>query len=264
MALMRSISAASFRSSSPIPPTYPEISAKHYLRNTKIAIDFAVPSAGNGDSATATATEATATATTNTNSSVLPLSLSTQNIVLFSRAERVHFKNLSSGEDIGQLCRVQDSLGFLRCIVCAGWDQPSIVALGTSKGIQLWDIACKKMTASWSTRDVTAMHWNGPVLTVGGVKGTIRHFDTRTKETPSMKEQARKVTRHQARISRLAWNVDGKFMASGDESGTVYCWDSRQRSPLDIGEFVQRRKKMQHPGAITVRPYSPPLTGKHC
>ena len=67
-----------------------------------------------------------------------------------------------------------------------------------------------------------------------------------------MKEQALKVTRHQAKIMRLQWNVDGNILASGDASGTVYCWDSRQKVPLDIGEFVQRRKKMQHPGAITV------------
>ena len=237
MEMMRSVSAASFRSSSPIQPTYSEISAKHYLRNNKVAIDFAPPS---DDAAVAGA---------------LPLSISSENILLFARGNRVHYKNMSTNEDIGQLCRVSDSSGHLRCVV-SGVDQSSI-AVGTSKGVQLWDLACKKMTMSWSAQEVTAVQWNGPVLTVGGLKGTIRHFDTRIKETPKMKEQARKVTRHQAMITRLAWNVDGNFLASGDGSGTVYCWDSRQRIPLDIGEFVQRRKKMQHPGAITVSFSSP-------
>lgn len=96
------------------------------------------------------------------------------------------------------------------------------------------------------------MRWNGATLTVGGLKGTIRHYDTRIAPTVKMKEQSRKVTRHQARITSLDWNVEGTLLASGDESGIVYCWDSRQKVPLDVGEFVQRRKKMQHEGCVRV------------
>jgi cell division cycle protein 20 (cofactor of APC complex) len=230
--MMRSVSGESFRSASPSHTSYSEISAKHYLRNNKVTINFTPPSE---------------------DTSVVPLGRSVQNALLFTRGNRVHYKNMSTNEDIGQLCRVPDKCGLLRYISCAGKDQPNVVALGTEKGIQIWDLSTKKLTSAWTTREVTAMHWNGPVLTVGGVKGTIRHFDTRTKETPKMKEQASKVTRHQTKITRLQWNVDGNLLASGDESGTVYCWDPRQKVPLDVGEFVQRRKKMQHPGAITVR-----------
>ena len=67
-----------------------------------------------------------------------------------------------------------------------------------------------------------------------------------------MKEQSRKVTRHQSRITSLEWNVDGKILASGDQSGIVYCWDLGEKVPLDVGEFIQRRKKMQHVGAVSV------------
>jgi cell division cycle protein 20 (cofactor of APC complex) len=231
MALMRSVSAASFSSSES--PSYSEISAKVYLRTSKISIDFTAP--------------------TDPGASALPLSWSTQNIILFSRGNRVQYKNMSTGEDVGQLCKLRESWGDLRLIESGGEDFPNVVAVGTSKGyVQVWDLTSKKMTANWSTKGVASMQWNGPVLTVGGLKGTIKHYDTRIKETSKMKEQVKKVTRHQAKISRLAWNVDGNFLASGDESGTVYCWDSRQRIPLDVGEFVQRRKKMQHSGAITV------------
>lgn len=72
-----------------------------------------------------------------------------------------------------------------------------------------------------------------------------------------MKEQVSKVTRHQASISTLAWNTGGKLLASGDESGIVYTWDSRSKVPLDVGEFHQRRKKIQHDKAISVRSIFP-------
>ena len=166
----------------------------------------------------------------------------------------MHYKNLMTAtEDVGQLCKLLDTHGDLRIIECGGADHPDVVALGTSKGlIQIWDVKAKKMSASWSTKGVSAMRWNGPVLTVGGLKGTIRHYDTRLAPTSKMKEQVRKVTRHQARITSLDWNVDGKILASGDQSGTVYCWDLGEKVPLDVGEFIQRRKKMQHGGAISV------------
>ena len=73
----------------------------------------------------------------------------------------------------------------------------------------------------------------------------------------TMKEQTKKVTRHQTRISSLAWHDEGKVFASGDESGTVLVWDTRQKAPLDVGEMIQRRKKMQHEGKVTVWSLSP-------
>jgi cell division cycle 20, cofactor of APC complex len=214
--------------------SYPETSAYHFLRDSKVTIDYTPPS-----------------------NEPCPMALSSQNLLFFTRGIRVYYKAIlsnDSGDIVSQLCRMPDTLGHLRGIACGGAEYPNTVALGTSKGyIQIYDVSTKKTTAQWSTKDLACMAWNGPVLSVGTVKGTIRHFDLRIKERVKMKEQAKKVTRHQARISSLAWSEDGKMMASGDESGTIFCWDPRQRAPLDVGELVQRRKKMQHPGGITVR-----------
>ncbi|PFH48846.1 hypothetical protein AMATHDRAFT_64526 [Amanita thiersii Skay4041] len=241
MALMRSVSSASLRSSSPSLPSYSDLSAKYHLRNTKVSLDYSVPS----DSASPPP--------------LLPLlSCSPHNVLFFSRGNRVHYKNLSTSEDVGQLCKLQESHGDLRIIECGGVDLPNLVALGTSKGyLHIWDIKSKKMTACWSTKGVSVMRWNGPVLTVGGLKGTIKHYDTRVNPTSKMKEQARKVTRHQTRITSLAWNVTGKLLASGDQTGTVYCWEPGQRTPLDVGDFIQRRKKIQHSGAISAATWCP-------
>ncbi|KAF8229458.1 WD40 repeat-like protein [Tricholoma matsutake] len=246
MALMRRVSSASLASSSHVAPTYPECSAKYHLRNTKLTIDFSVLPAPDDPLPELAA-------------GVPLLSCSATNVLFFSRGNRVHYKNLmTTTEDVGQLCKLQDSHGDLRIIECGGTDQPDVVALGTSKGlVQIWDVKAKKTTASWSTKGVSVMRWNGPVLTVGGLKGTIRHYDTRVAPTSKMKEQARKVTRHQSRITSLEWNVDGKILASGDQSGTVYCWDLKEKVPLDIGEFIQRRKKMQHGGAISALAWCP-------
>jgi cell division cycle protein 20 (cofactor of APC complex) len=232
---MRSLSSASIRSSSPAVSSYSDLSAKYHLRNTKVSLDYSAPSS---DAPSA---------------SFPLLSCSPHNVLFFSRGNRVHYKNLTTSEDVGQLCKLQESHGDLRIVECAGADLPDLVALGTSKGyVHIWDTKSKKMTASWSTKGVSVMRWNGPVLTIGGLKGTIKHYDTRVNPTPKMKEQARKVTRHQTPITSLAWNVTGKLLASGDQTGTVYCWETGQRTPLDVGDFIQRRKKIQHEGAISV------------
>ncbi|KAG6833388.1 hypothetical protein H0H87_007373 [Tephrocybe sp. NHM501043] len=256
MALMRSVSSASLASNTSNTPTYPECSAKHYMRNTRITIDFSMPPVVADPGASVGADDI------NNGLALAPLlSCSADNVLFFSRGNRVHYKNIggmSGAEEIGQLCRLQDTHGDLRVIECAGKEMGDVLAIGTSKGlIQLWDVRTKKKTASWSTKSVTAMRWNGPVLTIGGAKGTIRHYDTRIAPTVKMKEQSRKVTRHQMEITSLEWNVDGKILASGDASGIVYCWDAREKVPMDVGEFIQRRKKMQHPGAISALAFCP-------
>jgi cell division cycle protein 20 (cofactor of APC complex) len=155
-----------------------------------------------------------------------------------------------AADTVGQLCKLQDQHGDLILLEAGGTDH---LALATSTGlVQLWNTESKKMVCSWTTKGVASMAWNGPVLSIGSSKGVLRHFDTRVQPTSKMKEQASKVTRHQASIATLAWNTDGKLLASGDESGVVYTWDARSKVPLDVGEFYQRRKKIQHSKAVSV------------
>ncbi|KAF9074377.1 WD40-repeat-containing domain protein [Rhodocollybia butyracea] len=249
--LARSASFSSLRST---PATnYPDISSFHNLRDAKTTIDFSVPPS------------------TNDSDTLLPLTSSSKSVVYFTRGNRVHYKNLQTNEDIGQLFKLQDKYGDLKLMECGGPDNSDTLAIATSKGtIQLWDVRVKKMTASWSTKGVGAMQFNGPVLTVGGVKGSLKFYDTRIAPTSTskMKSEARKLTRqltrHQSYITTLAWNETGKLLATGDDSGSVYCWDNREKVPLDVGEFVQRRKKIQHSVSVTVVnwcPWQPKLLG---
>jgi len=176
---------------------------------------------------------------------------------VFGRGNRVHYKSLTNNEDVAQLCKLRDSSGDLRFLECGDRDQPNTVAAGTSTGyLQLWDISTKKSTGSWQANGASAMKWNGPTLTVGLQKGTIKHYDSRT---PKSKESIKRVTRHQAKITALAWNVEGKYYASGDETGMVFCWDIRQPGvPVEeVGDMVQRRRKIQHTGAVTALAWCP-------
>ncbi|KZT68068.1 WD40 repeat-like protein [Daedalea quercina L-15889] len=221
------------------PPPVPE-SAVTNLRSDKIVVDFSV-------------------AEEDWNARVCPVSWSETNYLVFGRGHRVHYKNLSANEAIGQLCKFREDQGNLRLVECAGKDSPNLVAVCSAQGyIQLWDLAAKKMVSKWTTKSAAAIQWNGSILTVGGERGSIRQFDTRVGDTVKMKEQAKKTMRHQSKISSLAWNIDGKFLASGDESGAVHIWDPRQQiAPLEVGEMIQRRKKIQHVGVITALAWCP-------
>jgi cell division cycle protein 20 (cofactor of APC complex) len=136
-----------------------------------------------------------------------------------------------------------------------------LLALGTSTGcVQIWDVQARKMTMTWTMKEVPAMAWNGPVLTVGTEKGVFRHFDTRIKPQVKMKELAKKVVRHRAQLTQISYNNEGKLFATADSAGTIHCWDTRDpKKPLDVGEIVQRRKKMQHFGSVSVCHQSKPL-----
>ncbi|KAH9921145.1 WD40-repeat-containing domain protein [Fomitopsis serialis] len=214
----------------PTPPPVPE-SAITNMRGDKIVVDFSVAEEDWG-------------------ARVCPVSWSVNNLLLFGRGSRVHYKNLSANEAIGQLCKFREDQGNLRLVECGGKDYPNLVAVCSANGhIQLWDLAAKKMVSKWTTKSTTAMQWNGPILTVGGERGSIRQFDTRVSDTTKMREQVKKTMRHQAKISSLSWNIDGKFLASGDESGQVHIWDPRQGiAPLE---------KIQHVGVITALAWCP-------
>ncbi|GAW06757.1 WD40 repeat-like protein [Lentinula edodes] len=269
--LVRSASSSSLRSNNTT--NYPDMSSKYNLRDTKISIDFSVPPPPPNPVTTTTETAAESSLPAS-----LPLTCSSKSVVYFTRGNRVHFKNMQTNEDIGQLFKLADKDGNLHLLQCGGPQNSDSLAIATTKGIiQLWDVRSKKMTVSWSTKGVGAMQFNGSVLTVGGLKGTLRFYDTRiamsttatsntatAKATLKMKSDPRKLNRHQSRITALAWNEPGKLLASGDESGAVYCWDNREKVPLDVGEFVQRRKKIQHSAPVTVVnwcPWQPKLLG---
>ncbi|RPD77249.1 WD40 repeat-like protein [Lentinus tigrinus ALCF2SS1-7] len=224
-------------------PTFKEHSAFHNVKPVN-SIDYSVPT-------TVDATEATAGS---------PIGWSLSNALVFGRGNRVYHKTMTETEGMAQqLTKLNDSMGNLRLVQCAGKDQPNTMILATSSGhVQLWDLAAKKVVQQWKMKGPSAMMFNAALLTIGDEKGTLRHYDTRTNDSAKMKEQAKKVTRHQGRVTALAWSRDGNLISSGDQNGLILVWDIRKfKTPLEVGEMVQRRRKMQHVGAITALAWCP-------
>lgn len=234
--LVRSASFSSLRGP-PVPLTYSESSAKFWLRSPRTTISYTPPPLSDDDI------------------SAKQLSCSASSVVFFTRGNRVHSKNVTSNyhEDITQLCKLSTDHGNIRCLESNNKTQSDTLAIGTTNGfVQLWDVQAKKATLSWkTTKEITAMTWNGPILTVGFMKGNIRHYDTRI-PAPKIKEQARRSIHHEAQITSLSWSVNGSVLASGDAIGTVLCWKDGYTIPMKVGEVIKRRKKIVQSGKITV------------
>lgn len=229
IALMRSASMSLL----PTVRSYPENSAKYFMEHARTTFDYTLPDASDASSARL-------------------LTCSASNFAYFTRKNRVYYKNIlaTDNTDISQFCRLTDTYGTIRGLECSG----ETLALGTSQGkIQIWDIQAKKLSLCWSTsQDITALAWNRSVLTVGSSNGRIRHYDTRL-AAGKVRAQAKKVTRHARQITCLAWNKTGEFLASGDASGEVHCWQEGMNRPLEIGDATETRtKKIQDSGRINV------------
>lgn len=239
--LTRSASVSSLHALSglSVTPTYPEKSAKHHLRKVDLTLACNSPPLPPGEK------------------KKFFLACSRSDKLIFTRDRSILIKPFATHtvNDVTELFSFPENRSGFRAIACGGIDQSAdVVAVATMKGgTQVLDLTTGKSILHWlSLKNVTAMAWNGCVLTVGSERGTIAHYDTRVKGPEKMKEQAVKAFRHQAAITSIAWNDTGRFMASGDESGCVLVWENGLQRPLEIGEETQRRKRIQHDSRVVV------------
>ncbi|KAJ7607354.1 WD40-repeat-containing domain protein [Roridomyces roridus] len=199
----------------------------------------------------------------------MPLACSAQNVIYYGRAtNRVFSRDMIAGDLPKQFCKVKAEHGGLKLLVAGD----RRLAFSTTTGcIQIWDTETKTMLTSWTNKNkkklggagVACMAWFGPFLAVGWAHGAIRVYDTRIGNVAKMKERCTRMFRHEAAICALQWNSNGKMLASGDESGRVLCWDmaastrAQHQSPLEVGDHVQRRKKIVHSGTIMALAWCP-------
>ncbi|KAL1751116.1 WD40-repeat-containing domain protein [Schizophyllum commune] len=154
------------------------------------------------------------------------------------------------------LAKVSEKYGGLMILAAAGAELPHLFAAATRRNqTYVYDVNKPNEPVTWLGADaeVGAMAWNPAVLTVGGGKGRIRPYDTRITPANRMREHARRLMRHQAKVTALGYHRLGNKLATGDAAGNVFVWDFRNQdtTSMDVGEFVLRRKKNQHDAPIS-------------
>ncbi|KAL0952627.1 hypothetical protein HGRIS_006875 [Hohenbuehelia grisea] len=191
-----------------------------------------------------------------------PIAWSHSGCIAVTCNNSVHFQHLET-KSVGKLCIVdREEHGNVNTIEWAPAGQPDILALGTSIGtVQLWapyDITRPSfgmMLHQWEVADgdrqakVGALAWNEHVLAAGRRRGKITLYDTRAHT------MIRELDGHKSEILGLQWNVDGTYMASGDDSGIVHIWDSRASKFLT--ESARRGPKLRHRGPVKALAWCP-------
>ncbi|KAL1673486.1 hypothetical protein EV122DRAFT_222588 [Schizophyllum commune] len=225
------------------PPVISEISARTHLQPTGTSFDYSLPPGFDA-------------------SLPIPLACTASDVVLFPRKNRIYGKALTAATAPSQLAKIPEKYGGLTLLAAAGADYPHLFAAATRRNqIYVYDVNKPNEPVTWfgAGAEVGAMAWNHAVLTVGDGKGRIRHYDTRITPANRMREQARRLMRHQAKVTALGYHRLGNKLASGDAAGNVFVWDIRNQdtSPMDVGEFVLRRKKIQHEAPISSISWSP-------
>jgi len=174
-----------------------------------------------------------------------PMAWSHSNCIGVAFKSNVYFQNLET-RAIVHLCRVSLSDGLVHSV---DWDNktPHVLALGTTNGVvQAWDSLTQKQVACWSNdkSPVGGMHWNEDMLAVGRKGGRVSLVDVRTPQ------QIQEVEGHRRQVHTVKWSPDGRYLATGDHTGSILVWDVRARDHLTIND---RRVLMKHDGPVRVR-----------
>ncbi|EGO03029.1 hypothetical protein SERLA73DRAFT_70493 [Serpula lacrymans var. lacrymans S7.3] len=145
-----------------------------------------------------------------------PMAWSSTNCIAVACKCDVYYQNLNT-RAIVRLCGGTADDGLLHSIDWAGPNRPNTLALGTVKGtIQLWDSEERKQIVAWprSGKGMGGMNWYEDLLAVGRQDGCISLFDARSEG------EVLKLEGHKGKVHGIKWHANGKYMATGDNSGS--------------------------------------------
>ncbi|KIK43654.1 hypothetical protein CY34DRAFT_689732 [Suillus luteus UH-Slu-Lm8-n1] len=179
-----------------------------------------------------------------------PMAWSHANCIGVAFKYDVYFQNLES-RAVVHLWRSTLSDGTVHSIDWAGKAKPFLLALGTTAGdVRVMDAEKKMQHVDWLDGDhgMGGMHWNGDVLAVGRAGGNVTLFDVR------MRAEIARIMGHKRRVHGVKWSVDGRHLATGDDSGIVHIWDHRASDLLTNGD---KNIRMKHKGPVKALSWSP-------
>ncbi|XP_023724837.1 fizzy-related protein homolog, partial [Cryptotermes secundus] len=109
-----------------------------------------------------------------------PLDWSSQNILSLGLRSRSYIWSART-EEVSVLCDLSESG---HSVTSVAWnEQGNLLAVGTDDGIvQIWDTAARKPIKMMEVQSgrVSALAWNGDVVTLGSFNGLIVEHDVRT------------------------------------------------------------------------------------
>lgn len=100
------------------------------------------------------------------------------------------------------------------------------IAIGTSDGfVYLMNDDIEIGRFKCSTSRVSALDWNGTILSVGTQCGKLLHYDTVNQKIMS------EIDAHKGEICGMKWSCDYKYLATGSNDTTVKIWKLRFPTP---------------------------------
>lgn len=153
------------------------------------------------------------------------LSWGSNNVIAVALRGAVYLWGAADG-NITQLHSMENPDDYITSLQWSKKDDK--LAIGTSTNVvELWDTTTmtKLRDLPGHTARVSALSWNGSMLSSGGRDSVILHHDVRQRRHLQCV-----YTGHQQEVCGLAWSPDGQTLASGGNENYLCLWDAAMSS----------------------------------
>lgn len=161
------------------------------------------------------------------------MSWSEDNIIAIALDASVYLYDFTK-QKVEHVTTVQGDVHVTSVSWWKGSGRSKFLAIATSMNtIEIWDTqsACQVRRLRGLPGTVGSLDWNQQWLTSGGSDSSILQHDIRTPTIIS------EYAGHTGRVCGLAWNAQGKTLASGGCDNTVHIWDACMSSRRPNGVY---------------------------
>lgn len=178
------------------------------------------------------------------------LSWSCDNILAVALGPTVYLWNAVTG-DIDELMNLPNDDDYVSSVKWA--QQGQYIAIGTSGGsVHIWDADAKKRLRDMPghSERVSSLSWNRQIVSSGARDYTIVNH-----EVSMVNPIVSIINGHEGEVCSLAWNRDGKLLASGSNDNNFHVRDIRHL----LGDPLM--KCTEHKAAVKGLAWKPDATG---